>query len=596
MKSVTTKRYLILASIAVVALLIAACAPAAAPAPAPAATSAPAPTTAAAEPTAAAPAATTAPAEPTAAAPAATEAAPAASGGSVTAAFYQEPNTLVSHYSNQTFTNENEEVVLELAAEYPTVENGGVSADGLTITYKLKPDLKWQDGEPITSEDIKFTWEAIMNDANTGIISRSGYDQIASIETPDPLTAVVTFSELYLPWNQLFSVTGVGNSSLLPAHLLADKATLDGDPFLRMPVGSGPFKVAEWAGGEFIRLEAADTYWRGRPILDEINIRIVPSRDAGLAGLATGDVDIMVDLTEANIPDVEAMEPNAHVSAVKGNDFEHYFFNMGTTENGGVEGPVFFKDANVRKAYIQALDRETIANNLLFGKTSVIATLWPNSATWTNADLTPYPYDVEAANQLLDEAGWARGEDGVRAKEVDGTNTRLSFDHQTTTGNQLRADVQVLAFANLAQAGMEMIVHNFPSGTLFGGFAQGGPLANGNYQTGGYTTTFIGPDPDPVDNFECGGIPTADAPDGSNWYRLCDEDLDRLSKEQRAEPDPAKRADLIKEMQQVMYDQAYVAPLYARLNVSGYSDRVQGIKGGILGDIWWNTYEWSVKE
>ncbi|MBI4671613.1 MAG: hypothetical protein HY741_08095 [Chloroflexi bacterium] len=348
-----------------------------------------------------------------------------------------------------------EKVLLELAAEYPTVENGGVSKDGLTLTYKLEKDLKWQDGQPITSKDLKFTWEAIMNPKNTGVTGRSGYDQIESIETPDDLTAVVKFKELYLPWANLFSQSGVQGTGLLPQHLLGSKETIDGDPFLRQPIGAGAFKVAEGKGGDFIKLVAADTYWRGRPKLDEINIKIVPSRDAGLAGLAAGDVDIMVDLTEANIPDVDALEPKVHVSAVKGNDFEHYFFNMGTADNGGVEGPVFWKDEKVRQAYIYALDRATIADKLLYGKTSTIATLWPNSAQWTNTDLKPYEFSTEKAAKLLEEAGWAAGEDGIRVKDIDGKKVRLSFDHQTTTGNQLRADVQVLAYANLRAAGMD---------------------------------------------------------------------------------------------------------------------------------------------
>ena len=196
-----------------VALVIAACAPAAVPTQAPAPTTAPAASqpTAAPQPTTAAGEATTAPAPTTA--PAATEAPAAAAGGVVNIAFYQEPNTLVPYFSNQTFANwagliytrglwtydDKSAPSLELAAEYPSVENGGISADGLTVTYKLKPDLKWSDGEPFTSKDIAFTWKQIMSDKNTGVTSRDGYNKIESIETPDDLTAVVKFSELYVP-------------------------------------------------------------------------------------------------------------------------------------------------------------------------------------------------------------------------------------------------------------------------------------------------------------------------------------------------------------------------------------------------------------
>lgn len=600
MKSVQIKRYLILASIAMVVVLIGACAPVAAPTQAPP-TAAAQPTTGAAPTTAAA--ATTAPAAATEA-PAATTAPAATGGGSITVAFYQEPNSLNGYYSNQTFTLWVSEMInpgpwlyddksqpnLELVSEYPTVENGDISKDGLSYTYKIRSGAKWSDGQPVTSKDIEFTWKAIMNDKNTGIISRSGYDQIDSITTPDDSTAVVKFKQFYAPWYTLFV-----NSGFLPEHILGKEATLDGDAFQRMPIGTGPFMVKEWQGGDHITLVANENYWRGKPKLDQINIKITASRDAGNAALAAGDVDIVADEVEASIPDLDALAPKAKSAAVASQNFEHYFFNLGTKAQGGVEGPVFFKDAAVRQAYIMCIDRDTIASKLLYGKTKVVATLWPNS-TVENTDLKPYPFDPKAAGDLLDKAGWAVGDDGIRAKDVNGTKVRLSFNHETTTGNQLRADVQVFATSTLRGCGMEMLPQNYPSGTLFGGWAQNGPLATGKYDTGGYTTAFT-PDPDPVDNFQCAGIPTTEHPEGSNWYRLCDKDLDSMTSAEQKETDPAKRTQIFKDMQKIMYDKAYVAPLYNRLNVIGINSRVQGVRQSpTQGDAYWNTYEWTVSQ
>lgn len=605
MKSVQKRRLLIFAAIAVVVLAIAACAPAAVPTQAPAPTSAPASQpTAAPQPTAAAEA-TTAPAPTTA--PAATQAPAAAAGGTVNIAFAQEPNTLLSYYSNQTFANwaalifnrglwtydDKSQPSLELAAEYPTVENGGVSKDGLTLTYKLKPDLKWSDGTPFTSKDIAFTWKSIMNDKNTGIVSRDGYDKIDSITTPDDLTAVVKFKELYVPWPALFNGPNTG-FGFLPEHILGTKPTLDGDDFLRNPIGTGPFKVSEWKGGDHISFVPNELYWRGKPKLDGVNIKIVPSQDAGLAGLAAGDVDLYANGIEAQIPDLDALMPKAHSQSVPSQSFEHYFFNMDDGKNGAPGNPIFLNQ-DVRKAYIMCIDRETIADKLLFGKSKVISNLWPNSP-YDNTDLKPYPYDPDAANKLLDDAGFAKGEDGIRTMDVNGKKVRFSFNHETTTGNQLRADVQVLATSNLRGCGFEMLPQNYPSPTLFGTYAQNGPLATGKYETGGYTTSFS-PDPDPSDAFKCSGIPTADAPNGGNWYRLCDKDLDKLSQDQAKEPDPAKRTAMIKEMQKIMYDKAYNAPLYNRLNVVGVSSRLQGInQSPTQSDAYWNVYDWTVSQ
>lgn len=595
---VFNKRFLMLAAVIAVVAVIAACSPASAPSAPAAATQAPAaqPTSApAAQPTTAPAAATQAPAAQPTTAPA------AAAGGTINIAFYQEPNALIGYYSNQTFTLWVMEMVnpgpwlwddkaapsLELMQEVPTVENGGISADGLTYTYKLKPGLKWSDGEPITSADVKFTWEAVMNDKNTGIVSRDGYDKIESIDTPDETTAVVKFKEFYAPWNTLFV-----NNGFLPKHILGDLPSLDGSDFLRKPIGSGPWKVQDWKGGDVITLVPNENYWRGKPKLDGINIKIVASRDAGNAALATGDVDIVADELEANIPDLDALDPVAKSAAVPSQNFEHYFFNLGTADKG-VEGPPFFKDETVRKAYIMCIDRDTIADKLLFGKTRVIATLWPNSPV-ENTDLKPYPFDPDAANKMLDDAGFAAGDDGVRVMDVGGKKVRLSFNHETTTGNQLRADVQVFATSTLRTCGLEMLPQNYPSGTLFGTFAQGGPLASGKYDTGGYTTAFT-PDPDPADTFQCDGIPTADKPDGQNWYRLCDKDLDSMTAAEQKEADPAKRTQIFKDMQKIMYDKAYNAPLYNRLNVIGLANRIQGVKQSpTQGDAYWNTYDWTV--
>ena len=130
--------------------------------------------------------------------------------------------------------------VPELAVEVPTTENGGVSADGLTITWNLKDCLFWSDGTPLTSADVKFTWEAIVDPGNAPA-SRTGYDKIASIETPDDTTVVIQFAELYPPWPTLFTQGPNNSGGILPKHMLEGKTALETDPFIRQPtVGSGP--------------------------------------------------------------------------------------------------------------------------------------------------------------------------------------------------------------------------------------------------------------------------------------------------------------------------------------------------------------------
>jgi len=529
----------------------------------------------------------------------ATEAA-AAEPKTITIGFQQEPTSLYPQCSNMTFavwvgqmTNPgmwtwdgNNQPIMELAEAMPSVADGTISEDGLTYTYKLKPDLKWSDGEPLTSADLKFTWETIMNDANTCIISRLGYDSIASIETPDDVTAVVTFKEFYAPWANLFAMSGNSGSGLVPKHILEGQSLDTGD-FQRKPVTAGAYYVEEWVQGDHITLQANDNYFRGRPKIDTIFIKMVPSREALLAALQTGDIDLGPDFVEASIPDLEST-PGVSAIAITSSSFEHYLFNL-DPEIGFCP----FQDVRVRKAMILGIDRFTIADTLLFGKTRVVSNLWPNTPV-ENTDLEPYPFDPEQAAALLDEAGYTDTDgDGIREGECNGETVKLSFTHQTTTPNQLRADVQATAAQNLLDIGIEMIPDNKDPDILFAGYAADGPLATGNYQLGGYTTSFI-PDPDPAGNFDCDQIPTDESPDGANWYRMCFPELDALMLEQKSVADPVARAEIFKEAQQFMYDNALFIPLYARLNVLGVGPRLTGLQGSAFGDVYWNVYDWDV--
>ena len=534
-------------------------------------------------------------------APTATEA-PAAEPKTITIGFQQEPTSLYPACSNMTFavwvgqmTNPgmwtwdgDNQPIMELAEAMPSTADGTISEDGLTITYKFKPDLKWSDGEPLTSADLKFTWETIMNEANTCIISRLGYDSIESIETPDDVTAVVKFKEFYAPWNTLFAMSGNSGAGLVPQHVLEGQ-TLDNSEFLRKPVTAGAYFVEEWVQGDHITLQANDNYFRGRPKIDTIFIKMVPSREALLAALQTGDVDLGPDFVEASIPDLENT-PGVEVIAIKGSSFEHYLFNL---DQDPAVGFCPFQDVNVRKAMILGIDRFTIADTLLFGKTRVVSNLWPNTPV-ENTDLEPYPFDPDQAKALLDEAGYTDTDgDGIREGQCNGETVKLSFTHQTTTPNQLRADVQAAAAQNLLDIGIELIPDNKDPDILFAGYSSDGPLATGNYVLAGYTTSFI-PDPDPAGSFDCDQIPTAESPDGANWYRMCFPELDAMMLEQKSVADPEARAEIFKKAQQFMYDNALFIPFYARLNVLGVGPRLTGLQGSAFGDVYWNVYDWDV--
>ncbi|MFN8413542.1 MAG: ABC transporter substrate-binding protein [Anaerolineales bacterium] len=183
----------------------------------------------------------------------------------ITIAFEQEPDQAVGMFSNMSFAawiyqmfgvgpgkwDSNNNLIGYAAAEVPSADNGGVSADGLTITYHLKPCLFWSDGEPLTSKDLAFTYKAAIDPANAPI-TRSGWDKIASVETPDDQTIVVTFSSLYPSWPTLWNL-GPNNSTggILPAHIFEGQTALESNPQIRNPPGLvGRSALGEWVAGD----------------------------------------------------------------------------------------------------------------------------------------------------------------------------------------------------------------------------------------------------------------------------------------------------------------------------------------------------------
>jgi peptide/nickel transport system substrate-binding protein len=536
---------------------------------------------------------------------------PASGAKTVTGGWTQEPNNIAPYYTNMSYAvwiaqltlvglgewDDKGNFVPELAADVPTADNGGVSADGKTITWHLKDCLYWSDGERITSKDVKYTWESVVDPKNA-VNARTGYDKIDSIDTPDELTVVIKFKELFPPWQTLFTQGPNNTGSILPAHLLEGKTGLENDPFIHQPsISSGPFVITEWVAGDHMTLLPNANFYKGRAKLDQVNIKFIPDPETALAALKTGDLDWYPDFSESDISTVGALEPDIHLLVVPGADFEHYFFNTGTT--AGVDGKGIsdldgfcpFQDVRVRKAIVLGIDRQTVVDTLLEGKTIVPASQWPNSS-WTNTDLKAEAYDPDAAMKLLDEAGYKPGADGIRHGPCNGKDTKLSFNFETTT-KQLRVDIALAAQADLKKIGVEFKPIHTPAGTFFATYTEGGILGTGKYDMAGYTTGFY---PDPwTDNWLCDSVPNKAKPDGVNNYHYCNPELDKLFEEANATADPAARKVALDAAQKFIYDNSLVVMMYARANVYGYVDRFVPAAFGFLSNMNWNAEEWDVK-
>jgi peptide/nickel transport system substrate-binding protein len=524
----------------------------------------------------------------------------------VTMGIYQEPENLNTYIGVQTVityvhrpfaeylidVNEKGEYVPVLATEVPSVENGGVSEDGLTITYKLKKGVKWSDGQPFTSADVKFTWEALINPKNL-VKSRSGYELIESVETPDDHTAVVKYKEYYAPYLTRFA-------PVLPKHILGKLDNMNDAPYNRMPVGTGAFRVTEWVSGDHITMEKNPNYREAAKVkIDKLFFKIIPSREVGIAQIQAGDIDGVWDLIEAQIP---MMEKNPEVSLCLSSALvsERLIMNHSTTtapNNGNPDFPhPILADLRVRQAIQYAIDKNIIIDKLLYGKarpgTSEIPDGWAH-----NPNVKSPEHNPEKAKQLLEAAGWMPGADGIRQK--DGIRMRLKIT--TTTGNKLREMVEQVLVAQMKAVGIEFYIENVPSSVLFGSWSNDADRKKGRYDILMYTT---GPGIDPHQQYEgyfhSKNIPTvANGGSGYNYTRHRDAELDKWLDLAGKAPSMEKRAEAYRKAQERVAEIIPHIYLYRRVNVHVFRNNVKGWKPNGYGIIdavaTWNVADWYVE-
>jgi len=528
-------------------------------------------------------------------------------GGTLTVAVWQEPNTLYPYYATQTVSTLVSETALEglvqvtpegnyqpvLAKEVPTTANGGLklSSDGkrMDVTYHLRPGLKWADGQNVSSDDIRFTWQAIMKDPK--VTSRGGYDQMTSIDTPDPLTAVVHYGSIYAAYASRFSSSA--GQPVLPRHVLEKEADISKSDFVRMPFGTGPFRITEFKSADHITAERNPNYREaGKPYLDRIIFRSVPSREVALAQLKAGEVGAMWNLLEAQLPEL-GKQSDIKVHAVPGPSVERLEFNLakpGNPADAAVPHPVL-GDGNVRHALVLATPKKQLIDKLLFGKATVAQSTI--SIGWAAPrDVRQEDYDPTRAKRLLDQAGWAPGADGIRVKN----GVRASLKITTTTGDKIREEIEQVLIDEWRQIGVALEVSNVPSSVLFGSWSANAPRKKGNFDVNMYASS---PDIDPhetvAQRFACDNIPRPEnSGAGFNYYRYCDAQTDQLIQQAGSIVDQDKRKQLYATIMKRVNDAHISVWLYNRSNIDAYRFNVGGYKDNGWDNFTWNTQDWFV--
>jgi peptide/nickel transport system substrate-binding protein len=358
--------------------------------------------------------------------------------------------------------------------EIPTVANGDVSKDGLTLIYKLRPHMKWHDGQPVTCRDLRFTWEVVMNPHNN-VVTTDGYNAIRSIDCSDPLVAVLHMKRVYAPFLvELFGPDG--NAPILPEHLLAkyndDKGSFNNAPYQSAPVGSGPFRFISWERGQEVRLAAFDGFYLGRPKLREVIYKIIPDENTLLAQMRSHELDLVFNLSPRhyrdfrNIPGVTVVAPPVY-------SYDHLDFNLRHPP---------FEDVAVRRALAYALDRKTMLTVLNHGLGDLApADESPRIGHAYDPNVATYPFDPGKARALLDADGWNVGPDGVRVKN----GQRLAFTISTLAESTHGQAIETVVQRYWRQVGASATIKNAPTSLFFDN------TANGTLQGGNYDVAFF---------------------------------------------------------------------------------------------------------
>ncbi len=428
-------------------------------------------------------------------------------------------------YSYLTTYDRNGALAPDLAREVPSLANGGVSADGRKITYRLRRNARWQDGLPVTSRDVAFTYAAVMNPANN-VQERYGYDAVSRLETPDRYTVVLKLKRPFSPILSFF-FGGDSNYPILPAHLLASYPNVNAVPFNVSPVGSGPYKLQRWNRGDRIELESNASYLHGKPGIGRLVLPFVSDDATIISQLQTGELDAGFFVDTSRIEALRAI-PNHRVVVTPVPYFYAISFNLDVP---------LLADRNVRTAIAQAVDRRSLVRKITHGVDDSDDAM-RGLFTWAyDPHVKTAPYDPPAARALLSADGWLPGSDGVRTK----AGKRLSLQLAFPSGSDVTTSMATTISAAEREIGIDVSLRQYDR-NLFN--ALEGPWMQGRYQLAlyDYQGTY---DPDASWLLAC----NQRSPGGFDLSRYCNPQVDALLQKAAATYDRASRIDAYREVQ-----------------------------------------------
>jgi peptide/nickel transport system substrate-binding protein len=464
------------------------------------------------------------------------------------------------------------------------------SADKLTWTFKIRGGVKWTDGQPVTAKDVAFTFNRMLTDENAQTANGNYVANFQTVTATDDSTLVIKTKAVQADMDLL-------DVPIVPQHIWESQKDLKDaktDDLSVVGVSDGPFQLTEYRQNEYVKFKANKDYWRGAPKIDELQLLQFKDTEAAVNALKQGEVDVINRLNPNQFQALTG-QPGITSNAAPGRRYDELAFNFGVADKSNNpigDGNPVLKDIRVRKAITQAVDTKTLVDKTLNGLAQPGGGLVPamyEKYHWDPSDAEKVKFDLAAANATLDQAGYAKGPDGVRVAPG-GAKLELRL-----TGHANRSyDQGVAQFVTgwLKDIGIT-VKQDLVSDDELNDRTSAGKY---DLAIGGYGTS-----PDPayaLSLHTCGARPTADGKGGSTDTFFCDAQYDDLYNKQLSETDDAKRAEYVKQAQARLYSQLPTIVLDYPNALEAYrSDKFAGFttqpqpKGAILEQTgFWGVY------